>query len=692
MNRKLKTRQMLLKELETMHAAMDRLESCQKEFHRAQEKYEVLLDTAPDAMVFVDPVGTIVLANAQAEKLFGYSQKELTGRGLDCLVPERYRERHAKEVAGFFEHKRTRHMGAGLHISARKKDGSEFPVDISLSTQQIEDELLVVAAIRDMTEQQQATERIKLNYHIQRVISSILKISLEPVSLEEQLGRILDEILSVPGLALQSKGIIYLVEDEEVLVMKAQRGTSPAQCASCTRVPFGKCLCGKAAATGKVVFVDSIEDCHEIRYEGISPHGHYCVPVVCDQTTLGLISIPVEEGHKRSKVEEQFLVAIADTLAGIIERKDAEKALRESEEEYRTLVENVNVGVYRNTGGPQGRFLQANPAIAKMFGYDSVAEFMDCSVAELYQSPEERQRVVDEILKKGFIKDKELRLRKRDGTPIWASFTARAQMDEDGKLKWFDGVIEEITERKQAEKEKQILQEQLAEAEKLAALGRLTQNIAHEIRNPLTAVGGFARRLRGDVKDPAKEEEYIQSILAAVTRLEATLKDVLAYSDEVGLKLEQRPIQEILDAVIADHAEICQRRCVRIQEVYGEERSVLIDAVKVRQGIKNVIVNAIDAMPEGGTLTIETDIESVKGLDYQVVKIGDTGGGIPEEKLGMIFEPFFVLKKTSGATNLGLPISKKIAEEHGGFIRVESRVGRGSTFSLYFPIQEDRGS
>jgi PAS domain S-box-containing protein len=133
------------------------------------------------------------------------------------------------------------------------------------------------------------------------------------------------------------------------------------------------------------------------------------------------------------------------------EHEKVDEALRESEEKYRSLVENVNFGIYRNTGGPHGRFLQANPAIARMFGYDSVAEFMKVPVSSLYQNPEERIHFIDEALRNGFLRDKAIRLKKQDGTPIVGSCTSQVQYDKDGSIKWIDGVIEDITERKLAD-------------------------------------------------------------------------------------------------------------------------------------------------------------------------------------------------------------------------------------------------
>ena len=136
----------------------------------------------------------------------------------------------------------------------------------------------------------------------------------------------------------------------------------------------------------------------------------------------------------------------------ISDRKETEQRLRGSEEEHRTLVENLSAGIYRNTGGPEGRFIHANPAIARMFGYDSVEAFMEVSVADLYVDPEERRLFVEEVRKSGVVKEWELRLKRRDGTPFWASCTATVKYDEDGGVQWMDGIIYDISDRKEAEK------------------------------------------------------------------------------------------------------------------------------------------------------------------------------------------------------------------------------------------------
>ena len=143
----------------------------------------------------------------------------------------------------------------------------------------------------------------------------------------------------------------------------------------------------------------------------------------------------------------QFITDLAEQSLKIVE---TEKSLSKSEDKYRSVVENINIGIYRNTVG-QGRFHQINPAMAKMFGYDSEEEMMHTAVVTLYQNAPDRIKFIEEVKQKGFVKDRELAMLKKDGTPIWCSATATAQYDKAGNIKWMDGVIEDITERKQAE-------------------------------------------------------------------------------------------------------------------------------------------------------------------------------------------------------------------------------------------------
>lgn len=193
----------------------------------------------------------------------------------------------------------------------------------------------------EMKKSQQAIEatnrEIKRSRDIHGVMSALLKMSLEDLPLTELLQKSLGLILSVPWLVLESRGAIFLVDrdDPKTLVMKVYNNLGKVIPECCRRVPFGRCMCGRAAATGKIQFSSSLDERHETTYDGIMPHGHYCTPIVFAGKTLGVINLYVKEGHRQDAMEEYFLTAIANTLAGILERRKMHHGLADALERLR---------------------------------------------------------------------------------------------------------------------------------------------------------------------------------------------------------------------------------------------------------------------------------------------------------------------------------------------------------------------
>jgi len=556
-----KTKAELFRELEETKSKVLELDNCRAEYEKARAKYEKLLDSTPDAMLFVNTQNKIVMVNAQFEKIFGYSQEEIIGEKLDILIPKRYRKNHSSKVGKFFEHPKVRAMGADIEIYARKKDGIEFPADISLSPIQTEEELFVTAAVRDITNRKKAEEQIELNYYVQKVTNSMLKISLEPLPLEEQFDRILDLILNVPNLSLQAKGAIFLKNpDAEVLTLKAQHGFTEPDGLPCTEVPLGHCLCGKAAAMSKLIYAEDIDGIHEIHDADMFPHGHYCVPIVSGKNLYGLLNVYIREGHKRSNREEDFLTSVTSTLAAIIERA-------------------------------------------------------------------------------------------------------------------------------RTEGEKKDLQRQLAQAEKLAALGRFTANIAHEIRNPLTSVGGFARRLEKTTPEGTKEKDYVNIIIAETSRLEKILKNILSFSRETSPKFAENDLNEVIERVLLMNEDIFREKSIAIKRSLADLPRFSFDKDLLIEVLENIILNAVDSMSGGGDLTVITEKEEGAGKSNVFIRVRDTGDGISAEQMEMIFEPFYTTKVAEKGTGLGLSITKKIMESFGGTVKIESEVGSGTMVILSMPFE-----
>jgi two-component system NtrC family sensor kinase len=253
------------------------------------------------------------------------------------------------------------------------------------------------------------------------------------------------------------------------------------------------------------------------------------------------------------------------------------------------------------------------------------------------------------------------------------------------KLENWAQTLEEEVAKKTGELKQS--QEKLIQAEKLASLGRLTSDVAHEIRNPLSAIGGFARRLNKIVVNE-KEKEYAGIVVTEVDRLEKILRDVLTFSRDAKFHLERHEVEDVVRDVLKVYQDLCDEQSIKLTvESDDGLPDILIDRDQVRQALGNLITNAIDSMPGGGTLTVKAGRAELYGVTFVFVSVSDTGTGIPEDRLPLIFEPFFSTKETGHGTGLGLSITRKIMEEHGGFIKAESSMGEGSTFSLYFPYQ-----
>jgi serine phosphatase RsbU (regulator of sigma subunit)/putative methionine-R-sulfoxide reductase with GAF domain len=173
-------------------------------------------------------------------------------------------------------------------------------------------------------------QELEKNLLIQQALNAILRVSLEPVSLDEHMHRVLDLIVKLPWRGWEAQGCIFLVEhDPGALVMKAHIGMSVGVLSTCSRVPFGTCLCGRAIAENEIVFASGVDECHTTLYPGIQPHGHYCVPISSGGRPLGLLNLYVPDGHKPLPTEERFLRAVADVLAGAIERQRTHERLQE---------------------------------------------------------------------------------------------------------------------------------------------------------------------------------------------------------------------------------------------------------------------------------------------------------------------------------------------------------------------------
>jgi PAS domain S-box-containing protein len=378
-------------------------------------------------------------------------------------------------------------------------------------------------------------------------------------------------------------------------------------------------------------------------------------------------------------------------LRDITGRKGMEAELRESEERYRLLFERNLAGVYRSTAG--GRLLECNRAYAQMMGYASPAEAMAQPALAYYASPLDREDFLARLRREGSLVNYESRARRKDGSLVWViENVSLIRSEEDGE-EILLGTAFDMTERKR-------LEEQLLQSQKMEAIGRLAGGIAHDFNNLLTAVSGYTELLLGQLPDEDPRRESAEEIRQAGRRAAALTQQLLAFSRRQVL--EPRVLD--LNAVISNMEKMLRR-------VIGEDVELTTslsdglwrakaDPGQIEQVILNLVVNARDAMPRGGQLTLETaNVEldekfanryaTVQPGPHVMLAVSDTGVGMDAELQARLFEPFFTTKERGKGTGLGLSTTYGVVKQSGGSIWVYSEPGHGTTFKIYLPQCEE---
>ncbi|MDD8025842.1 MAG: HD domain-containing protein [Acidobacteriota bacterium] len=339
---------------------------------RAKAYIQIILDAFPFYAILLDEEHHILLANKATSEALGLQADEIIGKYCPRLIhgmagpfpgcPLEEAVTTKKSVIREYYDPHTEHWleSSIFHTSFHTADGHT----------------VYYHATRDISEKKRNAIKIRQNYEEQAILLSLSRLALEKVPLKNLLDRALDLLLSIKWLELESKGCLFLVDPNTAeLVMSASFGLGEYVRNECARVPFGRCLCGRAAKTQQSVFASHITAEHEIQYSGISPHGHYCVPMVFEGKTLGVLNTYTVDGHHNNKAEDDFLKLFANTMAGLIARKRTEDELEQSLENLRKASDGMilamaNIVEQRDpyTAGHQKRVARLACAIALEYG------------------------------------------------------------------------------------------------------------------------------------------------------------------------------------------------------------------------------------------------------------------------------------------------------------------------------------
>jgi PAS domain S-box-containing protein len=368
--------------------------------------------------------------------------------------------------------------------------------------------------------------------------------------------------------------------------------------------------------------------------------------------------------------------------------KNSMETLQRSETKFRSLIDNINVGIYRTVIRPAHALIQANTAMVRMLGYESEADLMTARFEDLFNEPWESSLLVNEIRHGGFVRDKEVCLQKKDGVVIWCAVNANAEYDNEGDIKYINGFMEEITERKR-------LAEQLRQSQKMEAIGTLAGGVAHDFNNILTGIIGYANLCKLQMEDNPLAERYLDDILEAAERAAHLTKSLLTFSrqhlislDPVNLNDTVHRMERLLRRVIGEDIELSTQLC-------EDDLVIMADNSQLEQIIVNLAANARDAMPDGGRLAIHTQRTEIQQAapalpiapgTYATLTVADSGQGMDETTRQRVFEPFFTTKDVGKGTGLGLSIVYGIVQQHAGTIEVTSEPGNGTIFEINFRL------
>jgi PAS domain S-box-containing protein len=371
----------------------------------------------------------------------------------------------------------------------------------------------------------------------------------------------------------------------------------------------------------------------------------------------------------------------------ITQRKLMERQLKEAHDFINKIIQSSPNAI--TATDMKGNILIWNPAAEETIGYKAADVIGKMNIQKIY--PDEVARKVMQMLRKqehggvGRLKAYPMVYVRQDGTVVEGSLSAAIIYDSSGKEIATVGSFVDLKERLEMERALRRTQEQLLQSEKLAAMGRLTSQIAHELNNPLYGIMNTLELLKTEIAPESKRRKVLEMALSETVRLSDLLRKMLSFSKPDQAEKQAVDLNTVLDEILLLHEKQLQENDIKIKTTFAEALpQISASKDQLRQVFLNLVANARDAMPDGGTLSVTTasDAENVR------IEIADSGTGIKQEHLKKIFDSFFTTKDSVKGVGLGLSVCYGFIKDHGGDIKVKSKVNSGTTFTITFPIFE----
>jgi two-component system cell cycle sensor histidine kinase/response regulator CckA len=653
-----------------------------KNFEARQHILEQMSHASPDALCITSLDHHLLWANETFVRLFGYTFSEILGNSVQTLVVPPDRLAESRWIAETL----VKGERISLETKRRKKDGTLLDVSVSCAPLRLEGKVAgFYAGYHDISDRKRVEALSSALYRVAEKSSSAHDLQ----QFFAAVHGIVDELLYARNFYIALYDPVSEMLTFPYFVDEQDAAPSPKK--------LSRGLTDYIIRTGEPLLatpevLQAMEDRGEVARNGSRSLDWMGVPLRVNSHTFGALVVQTYSKNIRyGERDKEVLTFVARQLASAVEIKRNELALRRSEARYRSLVQSSVYGIYRSS--LEGRFLDVNPALISMLGYESAEEVLMLDPEkDVFARPEEHARLIDDFRRTGRLDGVELKWKRKDGSTITVRISGRAVSSADEPADVLEAIAEDVTDRR-------ALEDQFRQAQKMEAVGRLAGGVAHDFNNLLMVISGYAEVILANLPPDHPLHEKGRAIQQAADRATTLTRQLLAFSRKQLLELKivdvnaiVQDMERLLRPLIGENVEL-------VTVLAPEAAHTRADSGQLEQVLMNLVVNAKDAMPGGGKLTIQTqnilmDESHRRGQQfirpgrYVMLSVSDTGTGMDKETQSRIFEPFFTTKEKGKGTGLGLSTVYGIVKQSGGYVMVQSEVGQGTSFQIYLPQVE----
>ena len=613
----------------------------EREIREATKRFEKIAEMGDDGIIVFDEDSRIEFANQMASDIMGFPKDQILGREFFSLIGKRDEE--------FLEEMVMRGEGMGQKVctemSLHTSPGQVKETEVCIAPTRSEDgQIKTYAYLRDITERKKFEKDLRESEEKYRNLFERVRHGLF-ISAKE--GRFLDCNQAMWGLLGYQDKEEFLKIDivKDLYVNPEDRGTF-------------------------MELVEKLEFIKDFEVEFKKKNG---------ERIIVLLTATAKRDEKGP------IIGYEGLNIDITDRKKMEKELKEANDFLMNLIESSVDGII--VTDMKGDILIFNKGAENLLGYKAEEVVEKMNIRSIYQ-PGVAKEVMEKLRSPDFggagkLTSFPIFHRRKDGGLIEGDLSASIVYDEKKNEIASVGIFKDLRERLKMERELREIQQALLQSEKLAAMGRLTSQIAHELNNPIYGIMNTLELLKTEVPPESKRRRILELSLSEIQRLSEMLRNMLSFSKPEEEKRRPIKIDELIEGILLVMEKQMRESNIQVETSFDPDiPEIMASTNQMRQVMLNILKNAKEAMPKGGILTVRTGREDNKVL----IQIQDTGIGIPEEVRDKIFEAFFTTKQKVKGVGLGLSVCYGIIKDHGGDIKVESEEGKGTTFIISLPI------